>query len=137
MGRTTGETYLGAGPRRLTLDTGQPKKSFLENPIREKEFKMGNTSRGCRHLLVAALCFCGFSSVSIAQTPPMVIPVGVHPTFLTYDGSNVWVANHDGNSVSKTRASDGTVLGTFPALNPDQMASMAPTSGWSTKAVTR
>ena len=35
-------------------------------------------------------------------------PVGV-----AFDGESIWVVNQVGNSVTKLRASDGTVLGTF------------------------
>jgi DNA-binding beta-propeller fold protein YncE len=34
---------------------------------------------------------------------------------IVFDGSNVWVANRGDGSVSKLRASDGQVLGTFDA----------------------
>jgi DNA-binding beta-propeller fold protein YncE len=30
-----------------------------------------------------------------------------------FDGANIWVTNSSGSTVSKVRASDGTVLGTF------------------------
>jgi YVTN family beta-propeller protein len=43
-------------------------------------------------------------------------PVGNHPIGITFDGdniTNIWVANFDSNEVSKLRASDGALLGTF------------------------
>src|SRR5580658_8910584 len=41
-------------------------------------------------------------------------PVGKNPLGLAFDGANMWVANQDGNSVTKLRANDGENLGTFP-----------------------
>jgi len=37
------------------------------------------------------------------------------PGGITFDGSNVWIANGGGGTVSKIRASDGRLLGTFAA----------------------
>jgi DNA-binding beta-propeller fold protein YncE len=34
---------------------------------------------------------------------------------VAFDGTNIWVANDDSNNVTKLRASDGTMLGTFGA----------------------
>jgi DNA-binding beta-propeller fold protein YncE len=39
--------------------------------------------------------------------------VGSGPEGVAFDGANIWVANHDYNTVTKLRASDGTNLGTF------------------------
>ena len=39
--------------------------------------------------------------------------VGSRPSGVSYDGTNVWVANTDSDTVTKLRASDGAVLGTF------------------------
>ncbi|HTD23717.1 MAG TPA: hypothetical protein VK738_13750 [Terriglobales bacterium] len=39
--------------------------------------------------------------------------VGNSPEGVAFDGANIWVANNNGNTVSKLRASDGAVLGTF------------------------
>ena len=38
---------------------------------------------------------------------------GAAPVSLAFDGANIWVANHDNSTVTKLRASDGTLLGTF------------------------
>ena len=40
-------------------------------------------------------------------------PVGLGPSAVAFDGSDVWVVNGDA-TVTKLRASDGTSLGTFP-----------------------
>ncbi|HEU4714821.1 MAG TPA: hypothetical protein VFS76_24890, partial [Pyrinomonadaceae bacterium] len=40
-------------------------------------------------------------------------PVGQRPEALLFDGSNVWVANQQSDSLMKLRASDGLNLGTF------------------------
>src|SRR5580704_8453014 len=42
-----------------------------------------------------------------------VFPVGNQPYGLCFDGANIWTANFAGNNVTKVRASDGEVLGTF------------------------
>jgi len=34
---------------------------------------------------------------------------------VVFDGANIWVANQSSNNVTKLRASDGAVLGTFAA----------------------
>ena len=39
--------------------------------------------------------------------------VGLSPSLLASDGADVWVANSDGNSVSRVRASDGRLLETW------------------------
>jgi DNA-binding beta-propeller fold protein YncE len=37
----------------------------------------------------------------------------VHHEGLVFDGNHIWVANFGSNNVTKLRASDGAVLGTF------------------------
>jgi sugar lactone lactonase YvrE len=39
--------------------------------------------------------------------------VGDQPYEVCFDGENIWVANYGGSSVTKLRAADGAVLGTF------------------------
>ncbi|MBV8279269.1 MAG: hypothetical protein JO170_28955 [Verrucomicrobia bacterium] len=39
--------------------------------------------------------------------------VGAGPAGIAFDGTNIWVTNSVGNSVTKLRASDGAALGTF------------------------
>ena len=41
------------------------------------------------------------------------VAVGADPAGLAFDGSNIWVANRGSNSVTKLRASDMTILGTY------------------------
>jgi hypothetical protein len=36
------------------------------------------------------------------------------PFGVAFDGANIWVASNRGTTVTKLRASDGTLLGTFP-----------------------
>ena len=45
------------------------------------------------------------------------VPVGVVPLAAAFDGSNIWVANSNSNSVTKIKASDGSNLGEFPVVN--------------------
>src|SRR5581483_9932631 len=42
------------------------------------------------------------------QTP--LFTVGNFPAGVLFDGANIWVANHAGNTVTKLRANDGTNL---------------------------
>jgi DNA-binding beta-propeller fold protein YncE len=50
-----------------------------------------------------------------ANTVPTQFAVGQQPYGLAFDGANIWAANFADNTVSKVQASDGAVLGTFPA----------------------
>ncbi len=40
--------------------------------------------------------------------------VGTQPQGAAFDGANIWVANSQSGNVTKLRAADGAVLGTFP-----------------------
>jgi hypothetical protein len=42
-----------------------------------------------------------------------IFPVGHHPSTATFDGANIWVANFNGNDVTKLRASGGARLATY------------------------
>jgi DNA-binding beta-propeller fold protein YncE len=48
-----------------------------------------------------------------ANTTGNSFTVGLAPNALAFDGANIWVANRLNRSVTKLRASDGSVLGTF------------------------
>ena len=41
------------------------------------------------------------------------VAVGTGPNGVAFDGENIWVTNHFSNSVTKLRASDGEIQGTF------------------------
>jgi DNA-binding beta-propeller fold protein YncE len=43
--------------------------------------------------------------------------VGNGPLGIAFDGANMWVANRPDGTVIKLRASDGKLLGTFPAAD--------------------
>jgi YVTN family beta-propeller protein len=43
------------------------------------------------------------------------VSVGSQPKGLAFDGANIWVANSGDNTVTKVRAIDGVVLGTYPS----------------------
>ena len=46
-------------------------------------------------------------------------PVGSAPRGLAFDGTNIWVANTGSGNVTKLKASDGALVGTYPAgLDP-------------------
>ena len=42
------------------------------------------------------------------------VPVGKNPNDVAFDGTHIWVANDSINNVTKLRASDCAILGTFP-----------------------
>jgi hypothetical protein len=50
---------------------------------------------------------------ALLQWYPAMYGVGLAPEGVAFDGSNIWVANHDGNSVTKLLASTGAVVGTY------------------------
>jgi signal peptidase I len=51
---------------------------------------------------------------TVAPTPTRVtFPVGTLPLAICFDGTNIWVAGGYGDSVTKLRPSDGSVLGTY------------------------
>ena len=39
--------------------------------------------------------------------------MGINPQGVAFDGANIWVTNSYNNSVTKLRAADGAILGTF------------------------
>jgi YVTN family beta-propeller protein len=48
---------------------------------------------------------------------------GINPNSVTFDGTNIWVANVNSNNVTKLLASTGAVLGTYPVgTNPWRIA---------------
>ena len=57
---------------------------------------------------------------------------------VAFDGANIWVANGGSNTVTKLRASDGALQGTFSVGSSSVAASplTAPTSGWQIMAAT-
>ncbi len=61
------------------------------------------------------------SAGAILQT----VAVGLFPAFPTFDGANLWVPNHDSNSVSVVRASNGAVLATLTGNGLDEPYSAA------------
>jgi YVTN family beta-propeller protein len=58
-----------------------------------------------------------------ANTTGNSFSVGNTPYGVAFDGASIWVARFNSNNVTKLRASDGTVLGTYPAgSNPEVVA---------------
>ncbi len=49
----------------------------------------------------------------LANQVPTSFLVGRHPYGVVFDGANIWTANNADATVSKVRACDGTILGTF------------------------
>ena len=52
-----------------------------------------------------------------ANETGITFPVGMGPTGVAFDGANIWTANYNDGTVTKLRASDGTVLGTFKGFS--------------------
>jgi hypothetical protein len=50
---------------------------------------------------------------ALLQWYPATYGVGLSPEGVAFDGSNIWVANYGGNSVTKLLASTGAVVGTY------------------------
>src|SRR5438132_13433002 len=73
--------------------------------------------------LATVLCFVlsGFCAVAEAaeraDAPNLIqsFPVGIDPWSLTFDGANIWTTSLASSNVTKLRASDGALLGTFDA----------------------
>ena len=60
---------------------------------------------------------------ALLQWYPTTFSVGSTPYGVAFDGTNIWVANSGGNSVSKLLASTGAVVGTYPVgQNPYAIA---------------
>jgi hypothetical protein len=48
------------------------------------------------------------------------VPVGLSPKFPAFDGTNIWVPNHDANSITVVKVSTGSVLATLTANGLNQ-----------------
>jgi len=72
----------------------------------------GISARGVALLWLA---FAALVSPDLRAQTSVTYPVGSSPVALAFDGTNIWVANLTGNSVTKMLASTGAVVGTFPA----------------------
>ena len=49
--------------------------------------------------------------------------VGTNPGAMAFDGANIWVANYGSNTLTKLRASDGSLVTNFAVgTNPDGIA---------------
>ena len=49
-------------------------------------------------------------------------PVGSYPTAIAFDGTNIWVMNYFSSNVTKLRASDGQLAGTYNVVPGTGMA---------------
>jgi DNA-binding beta-propeller fold protein YncE len=52
---------------------------------------------------------------------------------LAFDGTNIWVANHGSDNLTKLRASDGELLATTPLV--DHVRAVSPATGRVTNTV--
>jgi len=60
--------------------------------------------------------FAPLATAQPPETPNVTIenfPVGNRPEGLAFDGTSIWVVNEFDNTVTKLRASDGTIEGVF------------------------
>ena len=61
-----------------------------------------------------------FLQVALLKWAPnsgLSFPVGTYAYGVAFDGANIWVANNGSNNVTKLRASDGALQGTFQRWN--------------------
>lgn len=88
------------------------------------------------NLLFASLCVLfALSGIAEAAAPLIqTVKVGDHPTGLAFDGENVWVVNSHDDTVTKVRAKDGVVLGTFPVPDSPGLATFDGENIWVTHA---
>src|SRR5271156_2010669 len=68
------------------------------------------TGNGSQDAVTSGTAQNGHSGHRIA---PASFPVGKEPYGVAFDGTSIWVANFRNDTVSKLRANDGVVLGTF------------------------
>ncbi len=57
--------------------------------------------------------FVGHMGANVVTT----FMIGGRPNGIAFDGQNMWVVGGPANSVSKIRANDGSLQGTFPVGN--------------------
>jgi outer membrane lipoprotein-sorting protein len=63
-------------------------------------------------LLACVLALAIPSSVILAESS-ITFPVGTNPRDIAFDGANIWVSNVGSNNVTKLKASDGSLVGTY------------------------
>lgn len=103
------EAYFSA----LTNGTSATTFSPSSNVTREQMAAL--LSRGLDQSLNRASRRAALDQFWTPQTPINLgfTDVGVFPQLVKADGADIWVANQDSASVSRVRASDGAVLGTW------------------------
>ena len=50
---------------------------------------------------------------ALMQWYPQTYPAGTNPAAIAFDGSNLWITNYTSNVVTKLRANDGVIVGTY------------------------
>jgi YVTN family beta-propeller protein len=73
------------------------------------------------HVWIGCFTAADLTVLNVADGSPagIVAPVGAGANGLCFDGSAIWTANYFDNTVTKTKAADGSTLGTFPTgVNP-------------------
>ncbi len=65
------------------------------------------------HMWVVSNASRNVTEFALNGTVVRTVPIGAGGHMAGFDGVNIWVANYDSNSVTKIRASDGNVQGTF------------------------
>ncbi|MGC8493956.1 MAG: hypothetical protein ACP5SH_19715 [Syntrophobacteraceae bacterium] len=70
------------------------------------------------------LLIATFLALHLAGTPVSAnVPgIGIAPYGVAYDGTNIWVANYSRDTVTKLRAGDGSLVGTYKVPGPWGMA---------------
>ncbi len=65
-------------------------------------------------IILATLLILAIPSTVVLAMSSISFPAGSCPAYMAFDGDNIWVTNYSTNSVTKLRASDGSLMGTYP-----------------------
>jgi YVTN family beta-propeller protein len=88
--------------------------------------------RLARMLVALAIAMCCFGVASAAAAEIGTIPVGSKPMGVSADGTHVWVANREDDTVTEIEAATGTVVRTIPVGDGPKGVSSDGTDVWVT-----
>ncbi len=64
------------------------------------------------------VCPSGQTCINSSCTANNTFTAGTHPGGMASDGTNIWIANRDSNSVTKLNAADGSLVATYNINDP-------------------
>src|SRR5438045_16570 len=90
-------------------------------PQTRREARLSITLSVCSLLLVLSGFFLARAQAQQPDASDTIqsFPVEPNPEGLAFDGENIWATSVGSNNVTKLRASDGALLGIFPAGGPN------------------